>query len=240
MLLIVAGAFFGGFVNGLSGFGTTLVALPFWIHAVPPIIAAQIGAGLGIAGQLQAVRAIGRQIRAALVMPYILAGLIGVPVGTTLLPLVDARSFKLGVGAVIVMFCIFQIAGRDRLRVGDFGGRGADAFVGLIGGFLGGLAGMSGPVPTIWASLRGLGKDEKRTLFLAFNLVILIAVLTVSAIQGSLSWAFGRAMLIALPATIIGSRLGVWAYGRLDAARYNHIVLTLLLLSGISLVWGNT
>ncbi len=238
IILILAGALLGGFVNGLSGFGTTLVALPFWLHAVSPIVAAQLGAAGGIVGHIQALPSIWPLVTWRTVRPYILAGLIGVPIGTTLLPLLDPRLFKLAVGCVIVLFCIFQLAGKDRLRVTG-GGQVADAAIGFIGGFLGGLAGMSGPVPTMWASLRGLAKVEKRVLFLMFNGTILSAMLVASAMQGLLSWDFGRALLISIPASLIGANLGTWAYHRLDAKRYNHLVLTLLLLSGISLLWGN-
>jgi uncharacterized protein len=238
ILCILAGALLGGFVNGLSGFGTTLTALPFWVYAVPPVVAAQLGAALGLAGQLQTLPSLWPLIRWSAVAPYIAAGLIGVPLGTTLLPLIDPRLFKLGVGAVVVVFCLFQLFARDRLRFSG-GGRGADALVGFAGGFLGGLAGMSGPLPTMWASLRGLSKDGKRTLFLSFNGTILVAMLGASAIQGLLTWEFARALVIALPATIAGSRTGHWAYKRLDIHRYDRIVLVLLLLSGLSLLWGN-
>jgi uncharacterized protein len=172
------------------------------------------------------------------VAPYIAAGLLGVPIGTTVLPMIDARLFKLGVGCVVVVFCLFQLLARDRLRYHG-GGRTADALVGFAGGFLGGLAGMSGPLPTMWASLRGLTKDDKRALFLAFNCSILIAMLCASAIQGLLTWDFARALAISLPATITGSRLGQWLYWRLDARRYDRMVLLLLLLSGLSLLWAN-
>lgn len=237
-ILILAGALFGGFVNGLSGFGTTLVALPFWVHAVPPVVAAQLGAAGGVIGNAQTLRAIWPSIRWRAVAPFIVPGLVGVPVGTALLPLLDARSFKLGVGFILVIFCLFQLAGRNRLRLLG-GGRAADAAVGFAGGFLGGLAGMSGPLPTMWASLRGLGKDDKRALFQSFNTVTLTAMLFASAVQGLMSWQFGRALLISLPGSIVGARLGHWAYFRLAAHHYDRAVLGLMLLSGISLLWDN-
>ena len=237
-LLILAGALLGGFVNGLSGFGTTLVALPFWVHAVSPPVAAQLGAAGGVVGHLQTLPAIWHLVTWKAVGRYILAGLVGVPIGTSLLPHLDARTFKIGVGAVIVVFCTFQLIGRNRLRVTS-GGSAADATVGFLGGFLGGLAGMSGPLPTMWASLRGLGKDDKRVLFQAFNVVMLSAMLCLSAVQGLLSWEFARALLLSLPASIVGARLGHWAYARLHAHHYDRIVLVLLLLSGVSLLWGN-
>lgn len=238
ILLILTGALLGGFVNGLSGFGTTLVALPFWLHAVSPVVAAQLGAAGGIVGQIQALPSIWPMVQWRKVQPYILAGLVGVPFGTTILPLLDARLFKLTVGCVIILFCVFQLVAPRRQRLKGTGWA-ADAVVGFLGGFLGGLAGLSGPLPTMWASLRGLTREEKRVLFLMFNGTILTAMIVASAIQGLLSWEFGRALVIAIPASIVGARLGTWAYHRLDAKRYDHLVLTLLLLSGISLLWGN-
>lgn len=236
--LILTGALLGGFVNGLSGFGTTLVALPFWVHAVSPVVAAQLGAAGGIVGNLLTLPAIWPQVRWRAVRRYILPGLIGVPIGTTLLPMLEPRMFKLGVGCILVVFCLFQLIGRNRLRY-QGGGHLADGAVGFVGGFLGGLAGMSGPLPTMWASLRGLSKDHKRVLFQSFNTTMLSATLAVSALQGLLSWQFARAALIALPASFVGARLGHWAYMRLAAHQYDRIVLGLLLVSGITLLWGN-
>jgi len=52
-------------------------------------------------------------------------------------------------------------------------GRTADGAIGFAGGILGrGLAGLSGALPTVWATLRGWGKDERRGVFQAFNLTI--------------------------------------------------------------------
>ena len=37
--VLVMGALAGGFVSGLAGFGTGLVALGMWLYAFPPAIA---------------------------------------------------------------------------------------------------------------------------------------------------------------------------------------------------------
>jgi uncharacterized membrane protein YfcA len=37
--ILLAGALAGGFVSGLSGFGTALMALGIWLYIVPPSIA---------------------------------------------------------------------------------------------------------------------------------------------------------------------------------------------------------
>jgi uncharacterized protein len=238
LLIIVAGALLGGFVNGLTGFGATLMALPIWLYAVPHVIAAQMGAASGVAGQLQTLRAIWPHVRWQALAPYLLAGLVGVPIGTVLLPLIDVGVFKRVVGTILVGFALFQLIAQDRFPVAG-GGRLADAVVGFAGGILGGLAGISGALPIMWASVRRMQRDEKRALFQIFNLTMLSAMLIASAVGGLLTWQLGKALIVALPCSIVGARLGHWAYGRLETNRYNRIVLVLLLLSGCNLIIGS-
>ena len=68
-----------------------------------------------------------------------------------------------------------------------WGGRAADGVIGFLGGIMGGLAGLSGPLPTIWATLRGWGKDERRSVFQTFNLAVLLAALVSHALSGFLT-----------------------------------------------------
>jgi len=73
--------------------------------------------------------------------------------------------------ALLLGFSTFSLICGAGLKI-DWGGRIADGIVGLAGGVLGGLAGLSGPLPTMWAAIRGWGKDERRSLFQTFNLTI--------------------------------------------------------------------
>src|SRR5260370_17344174 len=65
-----------------------------------------------------------------------------------------------------------------------FGGRLADGKIGFAGGILGGLAGLSGPLPILWASVRGWGKDERRGVFQTFSWTVLPAALCLQAGTG--------------------------------------------------------
>ena len=55
----------------------------------------------------------------------------------------------------------------------SIGGKPADMAIGFAGGIMGGLAGLSGPLPILWASVRGWGKAERRGVFQVFNWTIL-------------------------------------------------------------------
>lgn len=239
--LLLLGALLGGFTNGLTGFGTALTAIPIWIHVLSPPMAGALGAAAGVTGQLQTIHLIRHAIDWRRIAPFIAPGLLGVPVGTWLLPLVDLRSFKLGVGVVLIVYCGFSLVSARLARTGisTSGGRLADMAVGLGGGVMSGLAGLSGPLPIIWATFKPWSRDEKRALFQTFNLTILAATVVSSAVAGLLRSEFWLALAMCVPATWLGVRLGHFAYRRLDDRRYDRVVVSLLLLMGVSLVVTN-
>ncbi len=91
-LIIGAGALVAGFVSGLSGFGTGLVALGFWLHAIEPILAAPLVVICSVAGQLQATATLRRGIRIARLWPFLAGGLLGVPLGVAVLGAVGSSA----------------------------------------------------------------------------------------------------------------------------------------------------
>ena len=64
--------------------------------------------------------------------------------------------------------------------------------------------GLSGALPTLWASVRGWGKDERRGVFQTFNWTVLSAALCLQAGMGLVKLDVVWLALIALPATITG------------------------------------
>jgi uncharacterized membrane protein YfcA len=95
-----------------------------------------------------------------LAWPFLIGGLAGVPLGIVLIAHADPRVFKLSIGVLLLIFPTALHFSRTAVAW-RFGGRLADGTVGFAGGILGGLAGLSGPLPILWASMRGWGKDER-------------------------------------------------------------------------------
>lgn len=234
-LLILTGGFAGGYVSGLSGFGTGLAALPFWLYAAHPVVAAPLVVICSITAQLQTLPSIWHALDWRRVLPFVLGGLAGVPFGTLLLALVSPLVFKLFAGCFLVVYCSVML-GLKAAPVVARGGRLADGVIGFGGGILGGLAGLSGPLPTIWAGLRGWSKDQKRGVFQAFNLTILAFAFAAQALGGFITVEVGRFVITALPGTLVGAWLGRKTYGRLGERSFDRLVLVLLLLAGIALI----
>lgn len=234
-LLILVGAFAGGLVSGLTGFGTGITALPFWLAAVNPQLAAPLVVACSLVAQVQTLPAIWHAIDFKRVRPFIVGGLAGVPLGALLLSYVSAAMFKAGVGVVLIIYCSYMLIGQLRFEL-KWGGRIADGAIGFGGGVMGGLAGLAGPLPTIWTGLRGWGKDAKRGVLQAYNFSILFLALIFQSVAGLMTLEFGRVFLVALPGTIVGAWLGRHLYNRLNDRRFDNVVLILLLISGFLLL----
>ena len=96
---------------------------------------------------------------------------------------------------------------------------------------MGGMASLSGPVPTIWVQLRGWSKNEQRGVNQPFNMAVLATALLAAAVAGLLDRTFLVWAIITVPTSLIGARLGLMLYGRVNDTVFRQLVLVLLGLS---------
>ena len=238
IMLILAGAVAGGLVSGLTGFGTALTALGIWLFALPPTVASTLVIVCSVASQLQTLPMIWRTILWKRVVIFAVPGLIGVPIGTLLLPQIDPRVFKIVVGLLLVAYSGYALIRRADFKIA-WGGHIADGAVGFCGGVLGGLAGVSGAPPVVWTDLRGWSKDERRGVMQMFNTAVLMLALVSHAVSGLVTRAVIVAAIVALPGTIAAAHAGAFIYRRLADHGYQRVILALLLISGLILIWSS-
>lgn len=236
--LLLFGALAGGFVSGLAGFGTALMALGIWLYVLPPSIAVPLVLICSVIAQTSALPSIWRTIDFRLVWPFVIGGLAGVPVGTLLIAHADPKVFKLSIGVLLLVFSTALHFQRKPMAF-TFGGRVADAAIGFAGGILGGLAGLSGPLPIFWASVRGWNKEERRGIFQTFNWTVLVAAFCLQLGTGFIKQDVIWFALLAFPATILGAWLGARTYHALNDRNFGDLVLGLLFLSGLGLFWSS-
>lgn len=185
-------------------------------------------------GQVLNGRTTLRGFRAPAAWPFILGGVAGVPVGSLILPLISADAFKLGLGLLLVAWCpAMLLAGRWPAVPG---GRAANALAGWAGGVMGGIAGLSGPVPTLWVTLQRWDKDAQRTMFQAYHTTMHTLALTAFVVRGLIGAAEMRLFAVAAPCMLLPILLGTRLYARLSDIGYRRIVLGLLALAGLVMI----
>jgi uncharacterized protein len=235
-VLILLGALSAGLVNGLTGFGTAITALPIWLYVTSPVAASTLAIVCAMFAQLQTLPMIWPHIRWRLALPLVIPGIIGVPVGTLLLPLIERKVFKLGVAGFLIAYSAYVLMRRGKLTSAH-GGAAVDGVVGFGGGVLGGLAGVPGVLPIVWTDFRGWSKEQRRGVVQSFNLATVLCALAAHALTGLLTREVALQAAIALPGTIAGVWLGAFAYKRLADHNYQRAVMLLLLVSGLLLLW---
>lgn len=238
ILAVLSGTVAAAFVSGLSGFAFGMVALTVWAWALDPRLLSPMIVFGSLISQLVALGAARRSLDWHRLLPFLIPGLVGVPIGATLLSIIDLQWFRGVTGVLLIIY------GTGMLLAGDLpplrvGGRLADGVIGLIGGIMGGLAGLSGAVPVLWCTLRRWDKDAQRATFQSFNLVMHVVTLASYAWRGILTAEVGWVFLLMLPAVLLPAWLGARAYHRISEAAFRKMVLALLLLSGCVLV-GST
>ncbi len=232
----VAGVMFAAaFVSGLAGFAFALIALGLLFQLVPPLAAVPLVLAGSLVAQVISLYTVREGVQWPRLWPFLVGGLLGIPLGAALLRGVDPAGFRLGLGAFLIGYSLYMLARRGALVViGE--NRVADGAVGLVGGVMGGLAGLSGALPTVWCGMRGWTRGEQRGVYQPYIFVMQIAALAWIGATLAIPDGTGRLFLACLPGTVLGTWLGIRLYNRIGDVMFRRVVLGLLLLSGVVLV----
>jgi uncharacterized protein len=235
LCLFVAGAFVAAFVTGLAGFAFAIVAAAAWLHFLPPAQATALIVCYGLIVQGVSVWKLRRAIIWQRLMPFLIGGVIGAPLGIELLRWAAPTAVRVAVGAILVLFSLYNLV-RPQLGSTARAGWIADGVVGVVNGVIGGATGLAGIATVIWCSTRGWPPPEQRAVFQPSG----VAVFAITAawfggtkmIGADTLWLF----LLGLPALALGTWAGLQRFGKLDDAAFRRVVLVLLLISGLSLL----
>jgi uncharacterized membrane protein YfcA len=236
LAIVIVGALVAGFTTGFAGFGTGLVASGLWFHALPAATVPPLVALASVAAQIVGLITIRKAFDWSRALPYLLGGVIGVPVGVGALAAASPFLLRTSVGAFLIAYATFHLFQRRKREIGAWGGRSADSIIGIGGGFLGGFAGLSGPLPLIWLQLRGGESDRQRATYQPFNLVVLTLASIGMAISGQITMHVLWIAFLCLPVTLVGAWIGARVYVGISAQIFQRVVLCLLLVSGCILI----
>ena len=235
IVMVALGAAVAGFVQGLSAFAFSMVSMSFWAWVLEPRLAAPLAVFGGLLGQVLAALTVRRGFDWRRLLPFLLGGLAGIPLGVALLPHLDMVWFRAVLGTLLVLWCPAMLLS-SRLPRLTAGGRVADGAVGLAGGVMGGLGGFSGALPTLWCTLRGYPKDAQRAVIQNFNLSMLAVTMATYLASGVVTRDMLPLFAVVAPAMLVPTLLGTRVYIGISEARFRQIVLGLLTASGLAML----
>lgn len=233
-IFLALGAAAGGFINGLAGFGTALLALGFWLQVMSPVAAVSTGVIMSVLSGIQGAWIVRRTIlkqpkRMAL---FLIPGIIGMPIGVSVLAIIEPHYLRIAVGCIMVLYGGFFTLKQSIPKI-NYPTPIIDGIIGFIGGVLGGAAALSGALPTMWCAMRTWTKIEIRAVLQPYNIIILALAALLLASRGHYTWDILKQIMIALPITMLFSQIGIFFFKRLTDNQFRRLLVTLMLLSGI-------
>jgi uncharacterized membrane protein YfcA len=241
LLVVILAA--SALMSGLSGFGFSAIGA-LCLILLPPKLGVPLLMTLSAANQLMSLR----QLKADMKpikhwwpdgpAPYLLGGLVGVPVGLAILSSLPTGDLMLVFGAFLVLYAAYSLARPHGARASVPGSWLSSSLVGMSGGVIGGFTAFPGAAVVVWNGLRHLPKREARAIVQPYILVLQILSIALLALQKPETFGKTYWLLIAitvpvvLPCTLIGVKL----YQSLSDVNFRRVTFILLGISGLGLL----
>lgn len=221
-------------VFGLTGFGSTVIAVPLLALVLPLKFAVPLMMLLDLAITFMLGARLRKGVRVDEVVwlvPFIFAGLIA---GVTLLVQVPEAPLLLGLGAFVLVYAAY---GLMRRGAPVFLGRIWSAPIGLIGGSLSALFGTGGVLFAMYFTGRIRDKDELRATnasMIMFSALVRVMLFGVSGLLTQDGLLVCAAFLV--PAVLCGFYVGNRLHAVIPAASVVRAVYVVLVVAGVSLL----
>lgn len=154
-----------GFVQGCTGFGFALVSVPVLVLIFPPAMVPPIVVMLSMLSNVIVLIETRKWVRLRMVIPLLIGGVIGLPVGGYILSRIEPGPFKLIVGVLVFIFAIVMLAGWRRPVSNETAGL---VPVGILSGVLSTSTSMGGPPLVLFFSNQGIEKEGFRANIVAY------------------------------------------------------------------------
>lgn len=222
-----------GFTQGVSGFGSALVAMPLLLF----FIDAQIAVPLCMLNGLIITAFLSLQLRRNVdwrkISPLLIGCLPGIYVGACFLKEADSDLIKLLLGVMLVCYASYSMFFKLRPR------RIASCWpyiAGFFTGVIGSAFSAGGPPAIIYTTLTGWGKDDIKATLSVLFFVTGICMAVAHALTGLTTVVVLRYFSGSAAFVLLGVVAGSFFYGKVEKETYLRLLLYLLLVLGVMMI----
>jgi len=228
--------------SGLSGFGFSAIgAASLWF--LPPQVGVPLLMALSSANQMLSLRQIHSELKPLREWwphgpaPFILGGLLGIPLGLEILHSLPTPALMIAFGTFLVAYATHSIF-KSSVPRGTKGGWRSSVIVGAIGGIIGGFTAFPGAVVVLWIGRQGLSKRESRAIVQLYIFAMQLHALTMLAIKhpSTFDARFWRLFVVTVVFVLPGTFLGVRIYKSLSEINFRRVCFSLLGMSGLAIL----
>jgi len=219
------------FIQGITGFGFALIAVPLLslfipeIRNITPIIVIY-----SFLTNIIIVYESRHYIDFKKIMPLIIFGIIATPIGTFILLYVKVNTLKIIIGSIITItaFAMFK-SFKFKIKNQSI----SYGIVGLLSGFLNGSTGLSGPPVVLFLTNQNTDKDIFRANLSFYGIATNIFAIIVFIAEGIVNISVLNFTLLYLPALIIGVFIGIKVSTKINEIIFKNLTIYLIGFLGL-------
>lgn len=222
-----------GFIQGMTGFGSALVAIPL----LSLFLDIKSAVPLCMLNSLVITSFLALKMRKHLdrkkIIPLCLAAIPGIFIGSTLLKHTSSTLIRISMGTLLIIYSLYSLFSTPRpIKLHK-----AWSYVaGFSSGAIGAAFSAGGPPTIIYTTLNGWNKDEIKATLSGFFLFSSYLTASAHAISGLTTLEVFSYFMISAPFVLLGTIIGSTCYGRVSHNLYLQLIFTFLVLMGIMMI----
>ena len=220
-------------IFGISGFGSTLIAVPLLAHLFPLKFVIPLVVLLDCVGSISMGFRLRPDVNRRELVPLLPYMLLGMFAGLFVLLHVSGRILLAVLGVVILLYGAMYARGKEFMPKLA---RWAAAPVGLLAGTTSTTLGVGGPLYVMYLTGRGSGLEQIRATMPVIFIFTTVARIVIFAAAGLLVPDVLLTAAALLPVMALGMWTGNRLHFNLNRAHLVRVVGALLILSGLSLL----
>nr|WP_321514239.1 sulfite exporter TauE/SafE family protein [uncultured Pseudodesulfovibrio sp.] len=234
ILLICTIVVAASFLQGLTGFGFALIALPLLGFLLDIKTSVPLMTLLAWCISLTLSLQMRHDIRLKKVSILMIATIPGIMLGIYVLKHVPSEILSLGIGILMVAFTVYQLTVKPTPRNS---GRIITSIAGFTSGVLGGSIGAGGPPVIVYSAIQSWSKNQAKATLAAYFTISGVLVAGMHAYSGLTTLRVLKLFMYALPALALGVWLGAQAYTRLSDHGYKRLAFILVFMLGCMMIY---
>lgn len=227
--------FAAAIIQGITGFGFALLAVPLLslfinpIKSVTPMVVI-----FSLVTNILIIYKSRKHIELKRIYFLIIFGVIGTPLGTYLLLVIKAETLKIIVGLIIIVTAV-AMAKDYKIKIKNE--RISFLIVGMLSGLLNGSTALSGPPVVLFLSNQGVDKDVFRANLSVYAMITNIFAIVMFMLSGVITGGIVKYSFYVLPALIIGTFIGIKIASKIGEEFFKKLtIISIIVLGFITVV----
>lgn len=230
LLWFAAGWVFGGFVNGVTGFGAAMAAMPLVSQGMGMNIAVPANSLMVLVVSLYQGWRYRHSADWGRVVPVLVGAVPGALLGSFAWRVLPVQYMRPALGVFLIAYMCWGFSQKNAL--GTVVRRGWGYVAGFFATTFGAAFSFNGPPLAIYTSLSGWGKEASRAGLGVFSATTSLMMVAGQGLAGMHGTHTLLAMLVGIPGGLVGAYAGVRISRNMNNALYQRLLFGFIGLSG--------